>query len=319
MRVYIFCVFIFFSLFSCEDDNKIEEEISKINVNLDVERFDLAFSNTSKEDFQKLKEAYPFMFSNKYEDEFWLNRMTDTLDVLIAEKTREVFPDFKDETVEIKKMYQHLKYYFPDTKIPRIITFNDRVVYQNRVFVTDTVTLIELDTYLGKDHEFYKGMQKYIASNMESEYIVSDLSEAYAKKIILDGKRKNLLEEMIYHGKILYFKDMIIPFKTDAEKIKYTPEQIEWVKSNEEYIWRYFVDKELLFSTDAKLPGRFINPAPFSKFYLEQIDNESPGRVGRYIGWQIVRSYAEKNDIDFVQLLNTPAQTIFNKAKYKPN
>ena len=112
---------------------------------------------------------------------------------------------------------------------------------------------------------------------------------------------------------------MIIPFKTDAEKIKYTPEQIEWVKSNEEYIWRYFVDKELLFSTDAKLPGRFINPAPFSKFYLEQIDNESPGRVGRYIGWQIVRSYVEKNDIDFVQLLNTPAQTIFNKAKYKPN
>ena len=112
MRVYIFCVFVFFSLFSCEDDNKIEEEISKINVNLDVERFDLAFSNTSKEDFPKLKEAYPFMFSNKYEDEFWLNRMTDTLDVLIAEKTRKAFPDFKEETVDITKMYQHLKYYF---------------------------------------------------------------------------------------------------------------------------------------------------------------------------------------------------------------
>lgn len=319
MRVYIFYVFIFLGLFSCEEDNKIEDEIAKINVNVDVERFDLAFSNTSEADFPKLKKAYPFMFSDKYEDEFWLNRMTDTLDVLIAEKTREAFPDFKEETVDITKMYQHLKYYFPDTKIPRIITFNDRVVHQNRVFVTDTVTLIELDTYLGKDHEFYQGMQKYIASQMEPEYIVSDLTEAYAEKIILDTKRKNLLEEMIYHGKILYFKDKIIPFKTDAEKIKYTPEQLEWVKSNEEYIWRYFVDKELLFSTDAKLPGRFINPAPFSKFYLEQIDNESPGRVGRYIGWQIVKSYAEKNDVDFTQLLNTPAQTIFNKAKYKPN
>lgn len=319
MRVYIFYVFIFLGLFSCEEDNKIEDEIAKINVNVDVERFDLAFSNTSEADFLKLKKAYPFMFSDKYEDEFWLNRMTDTLDVLIAEKTRKAFPDFKEETVDITKMYQHLKYYFPDTKIPRIITFNDRVVHQNRVFVTDTVTLIELDTYLGKDHEFYQGMQKYIASQMEPEYIVSDLTEAYAEKIILDTKRKNLLEEMIYHGKILYFKDKIIPFKTDAEKIKYTPEQLEWVKSNEEYIWRYFVDKELLFSTDAKLPGRFINPAPFSKFYLEQIDNESPGRVGRYIGWQIVKSYAEKNDVDFTQLLNTPAQTIFNKAKYKPN
>jgi len=75
----------------------------------------------------------------------------------------------------------------------------------------------------------------------------------------------------------------------------------------------------LLFSTDAKLPNRFINPAPFSKFYLEQIDNDSPGRVGRYIGWQIVKSYAEKNDVSLVELLNTPAQTIFNNAKYKPN
>jgi hypothetical protein len=28
----------------------------------------------------------------------------------------------------------------------------------------------------------------------------------------------------------------------------------------------------------------------FSKFYLE-IDNESPGQVGGWIGWQIVRSY----------------------------
>jgi hypothetical protein len=55
------------------------------------------------------------------------------------------------------------------------------------------------------------------------------------------------------------------------------------------YIWRYFIDKQLLYSDDQKLIPRFINPAPFSKFYLE-IDNESPGKV-ELIGWQIVNSY----------------------------
>lgn len=319
-RLYIFSVLALFLLFNCKDNNdKVNEEVANINVDLNVERFDIAFTDTPASQFSQLKDAYPFMFASQYDDSFWLERKADTLDIEIAKETREKFKDFKTETNEIKLMYQHLKFYFPTTKIPRIITFNDRVVHQNRVFVTDTITLIELDTYLGKDHKFYQGMQKYLAQQMEPEYIVSDLADAYAKRYILDTNRKTLLDEMIYHGKILYFKDKIIPFKSNAQKIKYTPQQLEWVQSNEDYIWRYFVEKELLFSTDAKLPNRFINPAPFSKFYLEQIDNDSPGRVGRYIGWQIVKSYAEKNDVSLVELLNTPAQTIFNNAKYKPN
>nr|HRM13383.1 gliding motility lipoprotein GldB [Flavobacterium sp.] len=62
---------------------------------------------------------------------------------------------------------------------------------------------------------------------------------------------------------------------------------------------------------------RFINPAPFSKFYLE-IDNESPGQVGAWIGWQMVRSYMENNKVPVADLLKTDAKEIFSKSKYKP-
>ena len=68
---------------------------------------------------------------------------------------------------------------------------------------------------------------------------------------------------------------------------------------------------------DPKLIPRFISPAPFSKFYLE-IDNESPGRVGAWIGWQIVRSYMKNNEVSLPQLLHTSAKEIFEKSKYKP-
>ena len=58
--------------------------------------------------------------------------------------------------------------------------------------------------------------------------------------------------------------------------------------------------------------------APFSKFYLE-IDNETPGRIGQWIGWQIVRAYVQNNpDISATQLLKTDYKTIFEKSKYKP-
>ena len=80
---------------------------------------------------------------------------------------------------------------------------------------------------------------------------------------------------------------------------------------------RYFVENEVLFDTNTDLHRRFLNPGPFSKFYL-QLDAESPDRIGWYIGWQIVRKYMEDNDVSTRQLLIMDSEHIFNKANYKP-
>ena len=65
------------------------------------------------------------------------------------------------------------------------------------------------------------------------------------------------------------------------------------------------------------LANRFMDPAPFSKFSLE-LDNESPGRLGRYMGWQIVRAFMNNNEVKLNQLLNLSAEEIFKKSNYKP-
>src|SRR5690606_8134632 len=106
-------------------------------------------------------------------------------------------------------------------------------------------------------------------------------------------------------------------FKSDAEKIGYSQEQLAWAQANESEIWRYFIERELLFSTDNSLAGRFIADAPFSKFYLE-LDSESQDKIGQYLGWQIVRSYMKNNDMPFMQMLQMDADEIFNKPKCKP-
>ena len=77
------------------------------------------------------------------------------------------------------------------------------------------------------------------------------------------------------------------------------------------------MENNLLYSTDSKLPNRFINVAPFSKFYLE-IDNDTPGRVGTWVGWQIVRSFMENNDVTLQQVLQMDPMELFQKSKYKP-
>ena len=81
--------------------------------------------------------------------------------------------------------------------------------------VTDSLILIALDNYLGEDHEYYQNISKYISTNMHKNQIVSDLAEEYAKQYLYQDRPKTFLDEMIYLGKILYFKDVMIPFKSD--------------------------------------------------------------------------------------------------------
>jgi len=306
------------TLFSCEKEDKIEAEISKISIDFTIERFDKAFAEVTPNTLPQLKQAYPFLFAKSYDDAFWLNKIKDTLQQELQNETIKKFENLKKETVEIESLFQHVKYYFPEFKTPRVITVATDVDYRNKVIVTDTIVVLPLANYLGKDHFFYDGIQEYIAEDLEPKHLVVDLATNYAKHYTFNQRRKTFLDDLIYEGKLLYFKDKVIPFKTNAQKLNYTETQYNWAKANEEYIWRYFVDKELLFNTDTKLPSRFINPAPFSKFYLEQIDSESPGEIGKYIGWEIVRAYMENNTVSFKQMLAKSTEDIFENSKYKP-
>tara|TARA_B110000503_G_scaffold15042_2_gene20900 strand:- start:13957 stop:14967 length:1011 start_codon:yes stop_codon:yes gene_type:complete len=308
---------LFLPTFSCQNSSKVEKEISAIEIDLTIERFDQLFASSSPSDLPVLKQSYPFLFSKKFSDSVWIRRMKDPIQALLATAVDSVFDDFKKTESEIHLFYQHLKYYNKPLKTPRIITVLSDVDYRNKIAVTDTIVLIALDTYLGEDHEFYASFYDYTKQNLNSNQIVPDLATSYAEQFIYQPNRTTFLDEMIYFGKQLYLKDLWIPFKTDFEKIGYSVSEYEWSKENEFYIWQYFVENELLYKTDRKLLGRFIVAAPFSRFNLE-LDRESPGRLGQYIGWQIVKSYMKKNPTSVLEMLQIDPQEIFNNAKFKP-
>ena len=308
---------LFAAIFSCKNSSKLEKEISAINIDLTVERFDQLFATSSLSDLPALKESYPFLFSKKYPDSVWTLRMEDPIQALLATAADSVFGDFQTTEAEIKSFYQHFKYYNKSFKTPRIITVLSDVDYRNKVAVTDTIVLIALDTYLGNDHEFYTSFYDYVKQNLNSTQIAPDLATSYAEQLIYQPNRTTFLDEMIYFGKQLYLKDLWIPFKKDHEKIGYSISEYEWSDANEYYIWQNFVENELLYETDRKLLGRFIVAAPFSRFNLE-LDRESPGRLGQYIGWQIVRSYMKNNPTSVLEMTQMNPQDIFNNAKFKP-
>lgn len=313
----ILYILVLFLVFSCKTDNKLNPKIAAIDVQVNIERFDVLFAQANVDKLQALKQAYPFMFSKRYNDSIWINRINDTLQQLINTEVQKKFSELSTVEGNLNSMYQHIKFYNKEFKVPRIITTISDVDYRKKVIVNDSLVLIALDNYLGAEHFFYENIYGYIKQNLTDHQIIPDLAEKYAEKMIYQSKHKTLLDEMIFFGKKLYYKDMIIPFVSDAEKIGYSDAQLKWAQDNEFYIWRHFYENEMLFDTDAKLIVRFINPAPFSKFELE-LDSESPGRLGQYLGWQIVKSYMENNAVSLHELLAKEPEEIFNNAKFKP-
>lgn len=314
-----YCVLFLFGVlfFSCNNESKVEKEIEKIPIDFELIRFDMEFAQATPADLPKLKTEFPAFFPEQYNDSIWIEKLTDTLQHQLENEVAKTFP--KDEALNqvLVPLFQHIKYYFPKFQTPVVVTTTSDVDYRNKVILAEKMLVIGLDNYLGAEHHFYEGIDKYISKEMKPSQIGPDVAEAYARVYIKPPNKASFLGQIVYYGKELYLKDIWLPNISDAEKIGYTEEEFQWAEENEEYMWRYFVEKELLYNTDPKLGARFVSPAPFSKFYLE-IDNESPGMLGRYLGWKIVRSYMKNNEAEVQQLMVTDADEIFTNSKYKP-
>ena len=310
-------LFLFATLLSCADDDRREEEIAAIPVELEVQRFDQRFAAATADSLPALKREFPFLFPRQYPDILWVEKMNDSIQLELDMAVASEFPDLQETERELERLFQHINYYFPQRKIPRVITLTSDVDYRNQVVWADSLMLVALDTYLGMDHPLYIGVQDYIKKEMRREQIAVDAAEAFAQTLVPRPSSRNFLAHMIYYGKILYLNDILLPFKTNAQKMTYLPEEYQWAEANEDQIWRYFVEKELLYSSESELQTRFLLPAPFSKFYLE-LDAEAPPRLGQFIGWQIVRQYMEKAEVSVEEMIHADAETIFNKSKYKP-
>lgn len=312
--IFLFC---FIAFVSCNEEAEIEKEIAEVPVDFEVVRFDREFAEAKPEDIPELKQEYPFLFPQQFSDSVWIEKLNDTIQQEIDKEVGKAFPSFESKKAELHSLFQHIKYYFPKFEAPKVFTVTSEVDYKNKVILQDDYLFISLDTYLGEDHHFYIGIQEYLKKNFKKEQIIPDVANAYSEQYVERPKSRTFLSHMIYYGKLLYLKDRFIPKVADEEKIGYTEEEYGWAQNNEAQIWRYFVENELFFDTDTELYSRFLYPAPFSKFYL-QLDADSPAMLGQYIGWQIVRSYMEKTNVSLEEMIATDAETIFNKANFKP-
>ena len=307
-----------FLLLSCNSKSKTENAIEEIPVSMKAIRFEQDFFNTKPSDLGKLKKQYPLFFDQGTPDTYWVEKMQNEQWRELYSEVEKKYKNFAPQQLEIETLFKHIKYYFPQVVVPTIYTVIAEMDQNNKAIYANDKLIIALELYLGKEHRFYSEFPEYLKVNFDQRQILPDVVQSFAFGILKPSTSNTLLSQMIYAGKELYLKDLLIPDYSDAERIGYSNEQLKFCQENEQYIWTRFIEDKLLYSSDSKLANRFINQAPFSKFYLE-IDNETPGRIGQWTGWQIVRSFAENNpEVALKDILKMDENHLFEKSKYKP-
>ena len=318
MKLKISILFVFFlMLCSCNNKSKVEKAVEQMPLDMKVIRFENDFFAATPSTLTTLKTQYPFFFPQEVPDKVWLDKISDPQWRELFTEVEAKYKTFEPQKSEIETLFKHIKVYFPDVVEPKIYTIIGEMDPSAKAIYANDKLIIALELYLGSEHRFYQDFPKYIKQNFQSNQMLPDIVASFGEQIVPAPADKTLLSQLIYFGKQHYLKKILLPDTAEADLIGYTNEQEQWCNENESYMWQYFIEKKLLFSTDPHLQTQFINVAPFSKFYLE-IDNESPGKVGQWIGFQIVKSYMENNKSSINQLLKTNSKTIFELSKYKP-
>ena len=318
----------------CCHGNPLKVNVSGIDLTLNLKRLDQDIFRITPDNLKQIiphyRQTYGSFFDAYNENVIALGNPSDSLyitylntflrDSVMRSAKLKIDSVFSDLTVIRKKLedgFRHYRYYFPTRKIPQLITiisgFNQSVV-----LTTDAIG-ISLDNYLGADCPFYSrlAIPVYKRENMFSAKIPTDVLYAWGiSEFGFDEANSNLLSQMIYQGKMMYFLDAMFPDDPDYLKVGFRPEKLEWCQKNEGGMWTYIIEHKLLFSSDRMNIVRFINPAPFTSSFT----TDSPGRSGIWIGWQIVRSYMKKHPgISLpVLLADNDYQKILNDSGYAP-
>ncbi len=218
---------------------------------------------------------------------------------------------------DLADAFDRYKHHFPERKAPRVITYFTG--FNFGVVTNDSILAIGLDYFLGKDCCFYKRLSfpEYMRFKNQKKFILPYCFEAIANNEFGAFDRGNdFLSQMIYKGKIMYFLDVMLPQLPKADKLRFSKKQIAWCEDNEQSIWAYFIQNDILFSTDIKQYNSYINYSPFAK----GMSNKSPGRIAYWLGWKIVDEYMANNTSLTLEKLmqNINAQEILQQSGYKP-
>ncbi len=332
---YLFFIFLFF--YSCNNADKTPDT-SNIKIELNSMRFEKDLFTTDTTNFTAnldlLLARYPsfgenFLATILNADPKW--SADSTADYVLGfitayrqvyDTAQNIFKDFTPYENEIKQGLQFVKYYFPNYKDrKKLITYIGPIDGYGDILSDDAI-IVGLQQHLGKNFPLYRSSfvqetyPEYISNRFEPGYIAVNcmkniLNDLYPEKM----EDRALVQQMVEKGKRLFVLSKLLPKTEEYKLIGYTKDQLKAVYEHENSVWDLFVQNNFLQTIDNNIIKNYIGEGPKT----QELGEGSPGNIGSFTGWQIVKKFMQKNPkLSLAALMTTNAETIFQQAKYKP-
>lgn len=337
MRWTGFLLFILILLAGCGQSGK-GPDVSGITIDLRTERFEKDFfsidSNQLMPQLEQVIARYPDFGENYLgtilnADPRWGADTTEQYirGFLSAYRTvfdtaMLVFRDFRPYENKIRKGLQYVKYYFPSYPLPKkIITYIGPLDGYGDILSEDAL-IVGLQHHLGEQYSLYRS--EWVALTYP-EYLTRRFTPGTipvnAMKNILDdmypekSEEKSLVLQMIGKGKKLYALSRLLPDEEEYILIGYTARQLKECYDHEAQIWDLFLQNNLLRSIDNNLVKNYIGESPKT----QELGEASPGNIGSFAGWQIVKKFMNNNSsLSLPDLMKMDEEKIFQESRYKP-
>ncbi len=329
-------------LSACNNKKQIPD-VSAIKVDIRLERFDKDLFAIDSDHvlpaLNQLDQKYPILTSIFLRNILGLDSISTLPGVKrflhlsqgLYDTVKNVFRTTDGIEKDFRKGFQFVKYYFPDYHVPVIATIVGPVDAMAQAesgptpdFLRPGLLGISLQFYLGKSFSLYNNAffidnvaPAYRSRRFSKEYIIADAMQLVVNDLFPDQSGgKPLVEQMIEKGKQWYLLDKFLPLTPDSVKTGYTQQQLEWCRENEGLIWSYIVKNEDLYSLNPSVIQTYIGEGPFTQGFSQEL---SPGNIGQWVGWQIVKKFIDRNPgLQPGEVMRTEAKQILEEAKYKP-
>jgi hypothetical protein len=235
----------------------------------------------------------------------------------LGRETAAAFADSAGLARNLREMFGRVKYYFPDFKAPAAAITNVSGLSGKGIFVNDSLLVLNLDWYAGPRASYRPDLPQYMLRRYRPANVLPELATSVADKYNRHQlTATSVLDQMVDQGKRLYFAGQVLPCTPDSLLLGYSAKELANVKFNEARIWGHFLENNLLFSTTPFVIQKYVGERP----NVPEIDRTCPGRVGQWVGLQIVRKYmAEHENVTLAQLMaQKDTQRLLNDSHYRP-
>ena len=324
----VLSILIFIVLSSCSSKSKLDIEVPSLQKELVVNRFDRELLDADIYSLKGLNKKWVSEYGLLYES--FLNQMinagssqdpmidfrlekflTDSIIQLVNKRMKIVFNDFEPYKKELENAFAYYQYYFPETKQPVVVPFYSS--FNAKTFPYNDTLGIGLDMFLGRNEEVVSLLPPeffpmYLKNDMDPENLSLEAMKSWVyvnhsrlgefENSMVYGVREDFLSSIIYHGKMMLLLQAIFPDKTEEKLFSFTEEEWSWCVKNESFIFQNLIEFKLLYSKNIQEIKSYINPGSFTP----GLPQESPGELGKWIGFRMVKRYFEEKEISFQEL-----------------